>query len=114
MTTDRRVKGVLRDVDDTGATVAIAGGVKALDESGLAAGDVMFVGLDPWEGLDPWAPEEVPWTHKQATTSDLAGEVTEDPTAGADDDSPDMSLDELGEIPVVGAVGPDDEPGALQ
>ena len=33
---------------------------------------------------------------------------------GADDDSPDMSLGELGDIPIIGAVGPDDEPGVLQ
>ncbi len=37
----------------------------------------------------------------------------DDAAAAADDGSPDMTLDELGEIPIVGVVGPDDEPGVL-
>lgn len=115
LTTDRRVKGLVRSVDADGALVAVTGGVKALGEAGLGHGDaLMFVGLDPWEGRDPWAPDEVPWTHRDSSTSDLAGDVAGDASAGSDDDSPDMSLAELAEVPIVGSVGPDDEPGSLQ
>ena len=112
-TADKRVKGVVRSVDDETGTLAITNGMKALAESEMAAGDeVVFVGLDPWEGRDPWSPDEVPWTHRD-TTSDLAGDGSADPGVGRDDDNPDMSLDELGEIPIIGAVGPDDVPGVL-
>ena len=117
VTADRRVKCVIRSVDVTSATLAVTAQVKALRESGLGSGDdVMFVGLDPWEGMDPWAPDETPWTHRappDKTTSELAGNVDDVALAATDDDSPDMTLDELGEIALVGAVGPDDEPGVV-
>lgn len=114
LTVDSDVKGVLRAIDGSSATVAVVGGIKAFDASGVAIGEEsVFVGLDPWGGPDPWAPDEVPWTHRE-TTSELAGDAAGDPSAGSDDDSPDLSLDDLAAIPIVGAVGPDDEPGALQ
>jgi hypothetical protein len=112
-TGDKAVKGVLRSIDGTTATIAIMGGQKAFGESAMVAGDdVMFVGLDPWEGQDPWAPDEVPWTHRE-TTSELAGDETGDPSAGNQDDSPDMTAEELAEVPVVGLVAPGDEPGVV-
>lgn len=74
---------------------------------------MVLVGLDPWEGGDPWAPDEVPWTHT-ATSSELGGDVDSDPTAGSDDDSPDLTVAELAELPTIGIVGPDEEPGSLQ
>lgn len=114
---DRRVKCVVRSMDAKSATLAVIAQVKALDESGIGPGDeVMFVGLDPWEGRDPWAPDETPWTHRgplDDTTSDLAGEVGDVAAAAADDDSPDMTLDELGEVVLVGAVPLDEEPGVV-
>lgn len=113
-TADRRVKGILRDVDAGSAIVAVTAGLKALDDAGLPTDtDTLFVGLDPWGGLDPWAPDEVPWTHRPPTTSDLAGDDADDATAGAADGTPDLTLDELGAIPIVGVVGPDDEPGVV-
>lgn len=113
-TADNRVKGVLRFIDDTSATVAIMSGIKALDDYGVSASDdVMFAGLNPWAGPDPWAPDEVPWTHSESTTSELAGNLADDPIAGTIDGSPDMSVAELGEVPIVGVVTPDDEPGSV-
>lgn len=117
LTRDRRVRCVLRSIDDSSARLAVTAQVKALRESGLGSGDeVMFVGLDPWEGMDPWAPDETPWTHRASldeTTSELAGNVDDRAGAAVDDDTPDMTLDELGEVTLVGAVGPDDEPGVV-
>jgi hypothetical protein len=113
-TADKDVRGVVRFIDDASVTIAVMNGTKALDAGGMSAGDdVMFAGLDPWEGRDPWAPDEVPWTHREPTTSELAGDISDDAAAGTTDGSPDMSLDELGDIPIVGAVGPDDEPGVV-
>lgn len=113
-TADRRVRCAVRQVEGASATVAVIDGVRALDKSGLTEGDlVFFAGLDPWGGTDPRAPDEVPWTHS-ASTSELGGDLTEDPGAGNSDDSPDLTLQELGELAVVGVVGPDDEPGVLQ
>ncbi len=111
-TEDQRVKGVVRSVDTASARIAVTNGMKALDEAGIAVGtEMLFVNLNPWEGLDPWAPDEVPWTHRPPTTSELAGEssLTGDP----DDGSPDLTLEELGELPVVGIVRPEDEPGVV-
>jgi hypothetical protein len=111
-TGNRGVKGVVRAVDATCATVAITGGVKKFTDSYWEPGhEVLFVGLDPWEGRDPWSPDEVPWTHR-ATTSELAGEA--DSAAGSSDDAPDLPVDELAALPVVGEVGPDAEPGVVQ
>ncbi len=113
LTEDRRVKGVLRRIDATSATVAITNGAGALDDTGLSSGsEAVFVGIDPWVGRDPWAPDEVPWTHRP-TTSELAGETADEATAGDGDGSPDLTLVELGELPIVGAVGPDAEPGVV-
>lgn len=112
--TEKKVKALLRTVDATTATFAVMAQVKALEDIGVDVGDeMMFVGLDPWEGQDPWAPDDVPWTHRESTT-ELAGDTADDPTAGATDDSPDMTLTELGEVVIVGTVGPDDEPGVIQ
>ena len=114
LTDDRRVRGQLREIDTSSATVAIIDGARAFDDLGVSAGsEAVFVGLDPWGGQDPWAPDEVPWTHREATTSDLAGDASDDPTAGADDGSPDMTLDDLASIPIVGVLSPDDEPGVV-
>ena len=112
---NQKVKGVVRRVDQSTAQIAIVGGIRAFDDLGVSQdSEVVFVGLDPWRGMDPWAPDKVPWTHREATTSDLAGEGEADPAAGAEDDSPDLSVDELAALPIIGTVGPDDEPGSLQ
>jgi hypothetical protein len=112
-TDERKVKGVLRLVDATSATVAITSGINAFDAAELTTGvEAMFVGLDPWEGMDPWTPDEVPWTHRP-TTSELAEGDIGDVTTATDDDSPDLTLAELGEIPIVGTVGPENEPGVV-
>lgn len=111
-TEDQRVKGVVRSVDSASMTIAVTNGMKALVDASVATGaEMLFVNLNPWEGRDPWAPDEVPWTHRAPTTSDLAGESS---LGGGDDDgSPDMTLDELGALPIVGVVDPDDEPGVV-
>lgn len=110
---EKKVKAVLRHVDGDAATFAVTAQATTLDDVGLFVGaETMFVGVDPWEGPDPWAPDEVPWTHREST-SDLAGDASDDPGAGAADDSPDMTLEELADVAVVGEVGPDDEPGVV-
>lgn len=109
---DKKIKGKVRSVGDGAAVVAITDQVKAFDTYAWPPGaEVMFVGLDPWEGPNPWGPDEIPWTHKEATTTELAGEA--EPGDGSTDGSPDMSPDELAEIVVVGAVAPGAEPGVV-
>lgn len=111
-TEDQRVKGVVRSVEPASVTIAVTSGMKALDEAGITVGtEMLFVNLNPWEGLDPWAPDEVPWTHRPPTTSELAGESSLNGVA--DDGSPDLTLEELGDLPIVGTVSPDDEPGVV-
>jgi len=112
-TLDQRVKGQIRRIDLSSVTIAVMGGVKALGESGLSSGsEAMFVGLNPWGGRDPWAPDDVPWTHSE-TTSELAEELGDGAALLGDESTPDVSLDELALIPVVGVVRPDDEPGVV-
>ena len=109
---EKKIKGIVRFVDDMTAVVAITDQVKAFDTRAWPVGvEVMFVGLDPWEGPNPWGPEEIPWTHREATTTELAGDAA--PGDGATDGSPDMTPAELAEVAVVGAVGPDVEPGVV-
>lgn len=111
-TADRKVKGVVREIGGSTATVALAGGVKLFEAALPADGDAaMFVGLDPWEGRDPWTPDDVPWTHRPTTS-----ELTEADAADADapeDGTPDLTAAELAAIPVVGTVGPEGEPGVV-
>lgn len=110
---DSKIRGRIRSLDDASATIAVLDGARSVPTSGPFTGEeVVFVGLDPWGGTDPWTPDEIPWTHRERTTSELAG-AEGNAAAGANDDSPDLSLDELAEIPVIGAVGPADEPGVV-
>ncbi|MGE4163945.1 MAG: hypothetical protein AB7G23_19640 [Vicinamibacterales bacterium] len=110
---DRRVTGEVRGVERDALTVAVTAGTKALAEAGLGAGvEAMFVGLDPWGGQNPWAPDAVPWTHRP-TTSELAGDDSVDTSAAAGDGSPDMSVAELASIPILEAISPADEPGVV-
>lgn len=119
-TGDRRIKCVVRAVDRTNelptATLAVTQQVKAFDDEAWSVGrELMFVGLDPWEGMDPWGPDEVPWTHRdeaEDTTSDLAGQASSGD--GATDGSPDLAVTELAALPLLGDVPPDAEPEVLQ
>lgn len=117
-TGDRRIKGVVRAVDRTdgppAVTIAVTAQAKAFDAEGWSPGsELTFVGLDPWEGMDPWGPDEVPWTHRDVeTTSDLAGEASGGD--GTTDGSPDLAVTELAGLPLIGEVAPDAEPEVLQ
>lgn len=115
-TGDRRITGVVRAVDrsveSVSVTVAITAQAKAAVAEAWGPGvELTFVGLDPWEGVNPWSPDQVPWTHRE-TTSELAGEASG--VDGVTDGSPDLTLTELANLPLVGTVPPSEEPGVLQ
>ena len=113
-TEDRRLRAEIRRLDETRSLLAVLGGVRTFDASHLArGGDVMFAALDPWEGRDPLSPDEVPWTHREATTSELAEDTDGDVPTANEDGSPDLTAFELGQIPIVGDVSPGDEPGVV-
>ena len=113
-TDDKRVTAKVRTVDATHAVIAIVGGIRAFDSSGPSIGDqAMFVALDLWEGRDPLSPEDVPWTHREPTTSELAGDGGGDVPQGDEDGSPDLTATELGSIQVIGVLGPEDGPGVV-
>lgn len=103
---DKRVAAVVRNRNGDLVRLAVMEAAKAFGEAQVTPGDeIVFAGLDPWEGQDPWGPDEVPWTHRNedGPTDDSA----------PPDDSPDMTLSELAELPIVGIVDPDDVSGVV-
>lgn len=103
---DKRVAAVVRERDGDQIRLAVMDAARAFCDASITPGDeIVLVGLDPWEGQDPWGPDEVPWTHRD-------GDEPVDSSAPPDD-SPDMTLDELSALPIVGNVGPDDVGGVV-
>ncbi len=106
LVTDKRIAAVVRWRDEETVRLAVMDAARAFCDAPIRPGhEIVFVGLDPWEGQDPWGPNEVPWTHRDG----------EEPVDGdaPPDDSPDMSLDELAAVPIVGIVSPDDVGGVV-
>lgn len=111
---EKKVKAVLRHVDGDAATFAVTAQATTLDDVGLfrrrrnnvrrrrPVGGPGPVGARRGAVDSTVSPRPI----SPATRSD-------DPGAGAADDSPDMTLEELADVAVVGEVGPDDEPGVV-
>ena len=77
----------------------------------------LFVTLSPFQGRSPDEPSDVPWTHRppapdagSALVADIAYLDADDPSAGGDDGSSDLTPDEIAALPDVGLVGPRDVP----
>lgn len=112
---ERGVKAEVRTVTASSVELAVTGGHKSgtvLPQVGQA---VVFASLDPFGGRPPREPEDVPWTHRPdsrgPTTSDLAAEITErDLLTDAPDESPDLPVADLADLPVLGPIGPEDVP----
>lgn len=121
---DRHVEGVIRSVPPVGAqgdaVIAIMGGHNRGANLPTVGDSHLFVTLSPFQGRPPAEPSDVPWTHRSpapdagsALVSDMAYLDVDDPSAGADDGSPDLTPDEIASQPVVGLVGPGDVPAVL-
>ena len=103
---DKRVAAVVRWRDEKTVRLAVMDAARAFCDAPISLGDeIVFVGLDPWEGQDPWGPDEVPWTHRDGSEP-----IDDD---APPDGSPDMTLDELADLPVLGNVDPDDVGGVV-
>ena len=121
---DRRVGGVIRSVPPVGATgesvIAVMSGHSKGANLPKVGDSHLFVTLNPFQGMSPNEPSEVPWTHRppapdadSGLASDLAYVDATDPSAGADDGSPDLTPDEIAALPVIGLVGPADVPAVI-
>lgn len=94
----------LRSVKGRKAVLAVLQGHKSGERLPQVGDLARFAALSVFGGLSPDEPEQVPWTHRPADPP------TTDEGSSAGDDSPDLSVDELAQLPVLGAVPPGDEP----
>lgn len=115
-TGDRRVEATVRSIDGDLVQLSLTAGHGRGTRAPGEGDQVVFASLVSFGGRAPRDPEGVPWTHQlreevEPNTSELAGEESRAEMSRAlPDDSPDLSLSELAELPVLGAMGPDDVP----
>ena len=116
-TTETGVGGKIRAVDQGKVTIAITEGHKGgtkLPERGAAA---VFAALSIFGGNPPDDPRSTPWTHRapqQPAVEDpeyAGGAVAESDVR--DDGSPDLSPEELLDMPLVGRIELDAVPGVV-
>lgn len=118
-TADRRVEAHVRSVPPAGlvgeVVVAIMGGHKNGTRLPRPGDSTSFVTLKPFQGRSPGEPSDVPWTHRGPAEplGSLDDGDGSDRSAGAEDDSPDMTLDQLANLPTVGTPGLEEVPGVV-
>jgi hypothetical protein len=108
-TTEVDVKGEVRSIDRNTAVVAVTGGHKFGTRLPKRKQAVIFAALSMFGGNSPDDPQSIPWTHRPP--SDLEEAAT--PADAVADGSPDLTPAELADLPIVGAVEPDDVPGVV-
>lgn len=113
---DRRVRAEIRTLAGGKADLALVSGH---DHGRRCPGPndrVLWASLIPFGGSAPRDPEGVPWTHQPResaapTTSDLlAEEPRRSELTAIPDDSPDLSIEDLAELPAMGVATADDVP----
>ena len=116
---ERSVTAVIRSVDDDRPVLAVMGGHKSGTNLPSVGEVAAFVALSVFGGLPPQDPKSVPWTHRPggdgSSTSELLGEQAGfSRDTSAVDGSPDLSSDELAELPIVGQVDPGEIPAVVE
>lgn len=99
---DAKLGCEIRAIDRNEVVLAAMEGHKGGERMPRKGETVVFAALSIFGGQPPEDPSEVPWTHREAEP--LLDE------AEAVEDGPDMSVDELVSLPVVGVVPPGDVP----
>ena len=105
LTGDRRVEAEVRTIAEGTVGLALLAGHDRGNRTPPVGGTVLFASLNPFGGTAPADPEDVPWTHKPreeaaTTTSDVRQEETPaESLSSRPDDSPDLTADELVELP---------------
>lgn len=109
-TADARVHAVVREVDGQEVVLAIMGGHVRGERVPPVGSSTVFAAISVFAGRPPRGPEHVPWTHSpgRGRSAPQNGRQADTP-----DESPDMSDEELAELPVVGAVAPGEVPGVV-
>lgn len=110
------VAGEIRDNKGRIATVAVMGGHKYGTVLPAQGSSVVFAALSVFDGRPPDDPLAVPWTHRagDADASEMKPGSAAARAAAADDGTPDLSPDQLLELPVLGPIDADDVPGVVQ
>lgn len=111
------VKGEIRRMSETTAVIAVMEGHKYGTRLPAPGATAVFAALSTFGGMSPDDPKEVPWTHRAADAPKAPGGSSpeaEDAAPGAAvDGSPDLTPEELLQLPLVGAVGPEAVPAVL-
>jgi len=110
-----KVTAVLRAVDEKRAELAVMGGHNRGTTLPSVGDNIVFAALSVFGGGSPEDPDDVPWTHRPAESSPALPESSPDLTLidGPPDEAPDLALDELATLPLVGAVPLGDVPGVV-
>lgn len=107
-----KLTAVVRSVDDKRAELAVMGGHNRGESLPRVGDSVVFASLSLFGGGSPDDPEDVPWTHRAAESNPALPESTPDLASadGPPDDAPDLGVDELAALPLVGVTPAGDVP----
>lgn len=109
---NEKVRAVLRSVDHTKAELAVIGGHNRGENLPRIEEQVVFAALSLFGGGSPDEPEDVPWTHREAESRPALPESSPNLASvdGPPDEAPDLAVDELAALPLVGVVAAGDVP----
>lgn len=107
-TDETAVGGEIRAIDEHTATIAITGGHKSGTRLPAPGSVAVFAALSAFGGKSPEDPREIPWTHRPPELP-----AVDDRAAARSDGAPDLSPEEILELPAVGRVTADAVPGVV-
>ena len=107
-----KVTALLRSVDDKRVELAVMGGHNRGENLPRVGNRVLFAALAIFGGGSPDDPEDVPWTHRAAESNPTLPESAPDlaSVGGPPDEAPDLGIEELAALPLVGVVPAGDVP----
>lgn len=107
-----KVSAVLRSVDEKRVELAVMAGHNRGENLPAVGENVVFAALSVFGGGSPEDPEDVPWTHRAPDSSPALPDSSPDLTLIEDpsDDAPDLAVDELAALPLIGLVPAGDVP----
>lgn len=101
------VSAVVRAVTEDNVELAVMAGHKSGTRIPPVGDDAVFVALSLFGGRPPDDPPDVPWTHRN---KDARADAA---IAAAEDGSPDLSAEQLVELPTGAGRSPEEVPGAV-
>lgn len=107
-----KVSAIVRSVDEQRAELAVMEGHKGGENLPRVGDSVAFAALSRFGGRSPDDPDDVPWTHRAGDGGAALPESSQEaaPSDGPLDDAPDLAVEELAALPLVGLVPAGDVP----